>query len=246
MRAAATSDLPSRPEAPRQDRRKRRQKLLGRLRRPLHQPQRHRRDRLCPGPAQHVPERRYGRLPETGKHRRITGGAAKAAPSPSIPLLPRQQPVTRPPCGPSRCRLPEEIHEPRGRGAVIESRARGSTRAAPALTPGPTTFLFVSSATHPCVCRSRGKRRLRRRRPGGPCPRLRLRAAPPRLPDPVTVSPRATGRATPFPLCFPKGMGLSENSAGRSAHWRKGATTSPPVAKEGRCPCWPKIALPSI
>ena len=55
-----------------------------------------------------------------------------------------------------------------------------------------------------------------------------LRAAPPRLPDPVTVSAGATGRAAPSPLCFPKGMGLSEIRTGRLAHRRNGQKTRPP------------------
>ena len=55
-----------------------------------------------------------------------------------------------------------------------------------------------------------------------------LRAAPPRLPDPLTVSAGATGRAAPSPLCFPKGMGLSEIRSGRLAHRRNGQKTRPP------------------
>ena len=62
----------------------------------------------------------------------------------------------------TRHRFPEEIYEPRRRGAVIESRAGGSTRARPALTPVPTVFPFPLSAKHPVGCRSKGQRRAMR------------------------------------------------------------------------------------
>ena len=74
----------------------------------------------------------------------------------------------------------------------------------------------------------------RRLQAGRVLARSGLRAAPPRLPDPLTVSAAAAGRAAPSPLCFPKGMGLSESIAGRLAHRRNRAKTPPPRCKETR------------
>ena len=113
------------------------------------------------------------------------------------------------------------------RSRMNGGRAGGSTGQA-RLTPAPTSFLFVSSATHPCVCRSMAKRRACRASSSrrAVSSRCALRAAPPRLPDPSDSLGRGRGQGYALPAL------LSE----RHGPFRKQSRKVRPLAERGKDP----------
>ena len=105
----------------------------------------------------------------------------------------------------------------------------------PALTPTPTTFPFHLSAQQTFPSRSRGKRPAGAgRQEAGPCPRLRLRAAPPLPPDPVTVSCRPVGRASPSPLCSARNMRFRQIRLPRRSPSAERGTNPTAIATKGK------------
>ena len=88
---------------------------LGQLRCPLHQPQRRRRHHLHSGPPQHVPRRRYGRLPETGRRPGVNGRGGASRPFAVPSSRSRGQPAARKiDGGPSRRAVQDERWPCRG------------------------------------------------------------------------------------------------------------------------------------